>query len=80
MTFQNHMGVGAPEAEGINADNQFTGFFKRPIFGNHFNIPVIELNIRIKRFYANGRRYHPMPNTAQCLYQSRYAGSGFKMA
>ena len=28
VTFQNDMGIGAPEAEGIDSDNKFPGFFE----------------------------------------------------
>ncbi len=80
VTFKNDVRIGPAEAEGIDADNQFSGWLERACFGHNLNVPVVERNVRIGRFDANGCRYRPMLDTVQRLYQSRHAGGRFEMS
>ena len=51
-----------------------------PVFGNDLDVQVVELNVRIGIFDANGCRYHPVPDAVQRFYQSRHAGGCFEMS
>ncbi len=60
---QHHVGIGAAEAEGVDADGQFPGRVQRGVLGRHPQVPVIEANVRVGGLQMDGGRHRAVPQT-----------------
>ena len=74
------MGVGAAEAEGVDADHQAALGLQGVRLGHHLEVPLVELDGRIELADADGGRHLAVPQAIERLGQAGDAGGGLKVA
>ncbi len=79
VALENHVRVGAAEAEGIHADDEPAARAQRPIGGHDIQIPVVERNLRIGIIHADMRRNDPVAQRIEHLDEARDARCGLEM-
>ena len=73
VTFEDDVRICAPETERVGANNQLTILLKRRVFAGNFDIPFVEVNIRVRILNADGGRHDAMLDAMQSLHQARNA-------
>ena len=70
VAFEDDVRICAPKAERVGADNQLAILLQRRILTSHFDIPLVEVDVRIRILYADGGRHDAMLYAMQRLHQA----------
>ena len=77
---QNDVGVGATKAKRVDANHQTACGFQWLGFGDHAQVPFVELDARIQLANANGRGHLAVLQAIKRFGKPRHARGGFQVA